>query len=297
MSKTNPKGRYLSLSPSRKFLLMLARHAQKVPSVLVVRKTNIRALVEARSQLAERPSWAAVFMKAYGTVAARRGEFRRAFFAYPWPRLYEHPINICSLAIEREWQGELGVFFTLIRKPEEWPLAGLTECIRRHKTVPVEDVGFFRQAIRFSRLPRWLTWPMVWSTLNVMGYKRAKRLGTFSLSAYGGLGAESFHAVSPLTTTMSYGVIEPNGEVALKLMYDHRVLDGATVARALTETDHVLQTSILEELQSLGAGEGETGAGGQRLRLDRPLPMIGEPRPGHGTSSGNDYRPIEREDG
>ena len=55
---------------------------------------------------------------------------------------------------------------------------------------------------------------------------------TYSAS-YGSLGAESLHPISPLTTTLSFGPISPTGDVVIKLIYDHRVLDGAYIARRL----------------------------------------------------------------
>src|SRR4029079_14632963 len=87
-----------------------------------------------------------------------------------------------------------------------------------------------------------------WSTLNISGFKRAKRFGTFGLTSYGALGAESLHPISPLTTTMTYGPISPAGDVVVKLIYDHRVLDGAYIARRLRDLEATLHGPILAEL-------------------------------------------------
>ena len=43
---------------------------------------------------------------------------RRSLLEFPWPRLYEHPWMNCSLAIERTYQGEEGVFVGIFRAPE-----------------------------------------------------------------------------------------------------------------------------------------------------------------------------------
>ncbi len=82
------------------------------------------------------------------------------------------------------------------------------------------------------------------------GSKRAKRFGTFGLSTYGALGAESLHPISPLTTTLTYGPIDRDGNVCVKLIYDHRVLDGAFVARRLVEIEEMLHGAILDELEA-----------------------------------------------
>jgi hypothetical protein len=82
------------------------------------------------------------------------------------------------------------------------------------------------------------------------GLKRSKRFGTFGLSSYGALGAEQIHPISPLTTTLTYGPIDPvTGRVIVKLIYDHRVLDGAYVARRLRDVEDVLNGPILDELR------------------------------------------------
>ena len=79
--------------------------------------------------------------------------------------------------------------------------------------------------------------------------------GTFGVSVYSGLGAESLHPLSPLTATLTYGVIDPNGNVDVRLIYDHRVLDGADVARALGELEGVMNEEILQELREMATGE------------------------------------------
>ncbi len=88
-----------------------------------------------------------------------------------------------------------------------------------------------------------------WGTLNISGQKRCKRFGTFGLSSYGSLGAEQVHPISPLTTTLTYGPIDPaTHRLVVKLIYDHRVLDGAYVARRLRDIEDTLNGPILDEL-------------------------------------------------
>jgi hypothetical protein len=54
-----------------------------------------------------------------------------------------------------------------------------------------------------------------------------------------------------LTTTLTYGPIDPaTGRVTVKIIYDHRVLDGAYVARRLRDIEEVLNGAILAELRS-----------------------------------------------
>src|SRR5947209_2596817 len=113
-----PFGRNLPLSLPRRFIGDLMYFAQKVPTVPVQRRMRLAPLVAARQDLTCRPSWCAVFTKAYAQVAARRGELRRAYIPFPRPHLYEHSVNIASLAVERTYQGEAAVFFGHLRSPE-----------------------------------------------------------------------------------------------------------------------------------------------------------------------------------
>jgi hypothetical protein len=245
------QGRYLPLSLPRRLVNDMLHFARRIPSVPVERRLNVAAVAELRHRLADRPGWCALFTKAYGLVAAAQPALRRAYMGFPWPRLYEHPFSIASVAIERDYDGEPGVFFGHIRGPECHPLLNLEAALRRFKDQPVEDIGLFRRGLTVARLPRPLRRLMWWIGLNSSGPKRAKRLGTFGVSVYAGLGAASLHPLSVLTTTLNYGVIGRDGTVDVRLVYDHRVMDGATVARALADLEDVMNGAIRQELLDL----------------------------------------------
>ena len=244
-----PRGRYVPLSAPRRFVIDLIHFARKVPSVPVSRMVDIGPLRGARAAHPSRPSWQVVFMKAFAAVAADHPSLRRALLSFPDARLYEHPQSICALALERRLDGEDVIVVGLFRAPERQSLAELQAALDRYKDQPMDEVGFFRQALRFSRIPRPLRRLMWWITLNVSGHKRAKRFGTFGLTSYGALGAESLHPISPLTCTLTFGPIDPAGRVSLKLIYDHRVMDGSFVARRLADIEAELRGPILDELR------------------------------------------------
>jgi hypothetical protein len=227
---------------------------------------NVAALVAAREMCPERPSWVAVFTKAYAKVAAERSELRRCFINYPWPKLYEHPSNLASIAMERDYQGESATFFIHLKKPELLGLLQIDGYLKECKEAPVEKVGPFRKALWVSRLPRPIRRLLWWWVTNWTGFKRARRLGTFGVTVYSGLGARSLHPISPLTTALSYGVIDDRGDVDVLLVYDHRVMDGALVARVLGEMDRVLQDEILAELQSLSQSADAPALAGAAMR-------------------------------
>jgi len=243
------------LSLPRRFICDLVHFAHQVPSVPVQRRMNLAGVAAARRAAEPRPSWCAIFTKAYGFVSARFPQLRRAYMSWPTPRLYEHSINIASVAFERLFGDEEGVFFGHIRQPEERGLREIDATLRHFKEAPIESISQFRRILMITRLPRFLR-RLGWSlALKVWGRKRAHFLGTFGVSVYAGLGAASLHPLSPITTTLNYGVIGEDGAVDVRIIYDHRVMDGATVARALEELERVLNNEIMAELRYFEGAE------------------------------------------
>jgi hypothetical protein len=249
MSAAKSQGRRLPLSLPRRLICDLMYFAGQVPTVPVERRMKLAAVVAARAQAEPRPSWCAIFTKALAFVAAGRSELRRAYMTFPRPHLYEHSESVASVAFERQLDGADVVLFAPLRGPESRGLQEIDAWLRRCKEATIEKIPAFRRGLKISRLPLPLRRFVWWFGLNVWGRKRAHYMGTFGVSVYASLGAASLHPLSPLTTVLNYGVIDPSGEVDVRLVYDHRVLDGATVARALEAMERVLKCEILAELR------------------------------------------------
>lgn len=243
------KGSYRALSPARKVIMEILHHGQKVPSLPTGRKSNIGPLVASRRELASPPTWMAIFTRAYGLAAREHPELRSALISYPWPRLYVHPETVCTVLVEREWQGELVVLAAKIRGPENQTLQALQEHLKSFQDRPVLEISDFRQMLRLGRLPGFMRRFAFWSTLHFSGHKRAKRFGTCSISSLGRLGAEQYHPISPLTTYFSVGPVSEKGDVEFKIIYDHRIMDDSQVARCLKTIESVLHGPLLTELR------------------------------------------------
>lgn len=272
------KGRWLSLSPARKMVLEILHHGRKVPGLPLSKVMRVGELAAAR-QAGAGVSWTAIFMKAYSLVAQRHRELRQAYIPYPWPRLYEHPFSECALLLERELDGEQIVLGAKLRAPEFQTLAALDETMRTFREAPIRDVGYFRQWLRLGRLPGFVRRFAFWHTLNLLGQKRAKRLGTFAISSLGNLGVEQHHPISPLTTYLTFGPISRDGDVNVKLIYDHRVMDGRCVARCLCDLEETLNTRILDELHAMNAGPIDADAPPSREEWRDATPAQYDPAP------------------
>ena len=247
------RGKWIGLSPARRMTDELLHHAKKVPSLPIAKHCRIEAAVEARSRLNAAPSWTAIFMKAYGLVARGCPELRRAFIPWPWKHLYEHPHTECSILVEREWQGENVVLGGKLRAPETRGLLEIHEYLRFLKDAPVWDVNYFRKSLRVGAYPAVLRRFVFWQSLYVSGAVRAKRFGTFMISSMGALGVEQMHPITPLTTYLTFGPITTAGEVEVKIIYDHRVMDGGTTSRILNALETAINTELAGELRQLAS--------------------------------------------
>jgi hypothetical protein len=241
-------GRRLALSIPRRLLCDMLHFARRVPTVPVQRRFRLGRVVAARAAAIPRPGWCAIFTKAFALLAADHPQLRRTYLSFPWPHIYEHADSVATVTVEREFEGENAVFFVPIQSPTGHSLARIDRRLRHCKLSPVENIGSFRRAILIGRLPRPIRRLLWWVGLQCLPRKRGALFGTYGVTVYAGLGAASLHPLSVLSNTLNYGVIEPDGSVDVRLVYDHRVLDGATVARALADLEEVLNGPIVEEL-------------------------------------------------
>lgn len=242
------RGRALKLTPARRLVGDLMRFSIKVPRITVQRRMDLGPVAQARNQLEPRPSWTAIFLKAYGLLSQETPELRRAYVKLPWPHLYEYPSSVASLAYERDHGGERVVLLDRIKQPESLSIVQILDRMRASRTRPVMEVKEFRRALKMTRLPTPVRRFLMWLGLNV-GRQRANYFGTFQLSVYSGLGAESLNPLTPLTTLLNYGQIDGNGSVDVRIHYDHRVMDGANIARALERLEAIMNTVVADELR------------------------------------------------
>jgi hypothetical protein len=252
------RGRAVKLSASRRLVGDLMRFSIGVPRVTVQRQMNLGALLGARAALQDRPSWTVLFLKGYALLSAETPDLRRAYVKLPRAQLYEYPESIASVAHEREYEGERVVLLSTIKCPERQSISDLGAAIATARSRPVLDIKQFRRALKIARLPGPIRWLLMWLGLN-LGRQRGRFFGTFQLSVYSGLGAESLNPLSPLTTIFNYGPIDRDGLVTVRIHYDHRVMDGANVARALERFETILNGPVADEVKKLASGGARPG--------------------------------------
>jgi hypothetical protein len=244
------RGRAIRLSVPRRMIIDLLYFARGIPTIPVQKRMSLAGLVAARSKCSQRPRWIAIFTKGYALVAQEFPELRRAYIKIPWPQLYEYPTSRANILIERDYLGESAVCPVSIKDPAHQSLRDIGLIIEHASTAPVEDLKDFRRWTQFARLPRFLRRLFWWVGLN-WGRQRGNYFGTFGLSVYSALKAESLHPLAPATTVLNYGVINEDGFLDVRIIYDHRVVNGATIARALVRLEEILNSDIIEEVRAM----------------------------------------------
>lgn len=229
-------GRRLPLPLPRVWIADLMHASRTVPLAAVERRCDLSAVAAARGST----PWAALFLKAYATVAAGRPELRRSYQPFPWPHLFEADRSVASVAVARDFEGEPAVFFAKLDSPDRMSLDAIAAQLRRWKTAPVAEVRAFARLVRHSRYPRPVR-RLLWGLgLNLSGRHRAKTFGTFGLTVAAGQGADIPVVRSPLATTLTYGPLAPDGTMVVRLTFDHRVIDGLSAAAAVEALEWVL---------------------------------------------------------
>jgi len=248
-----PVGFYTPLSLARQYRCDLIHLSRQTPTQTTLRRMDLSRTLAARAMAAPRPSWNAIFTKAYALVSLTWPHLRRAFLSFPWARVYEHPVSVASVALERRFLDEDAIFYAPIQQPETLALVDLDLQLRRCKELPLEKIGAFRRSLLLTRWPRPIRRGLRWLMQNGQGRRRATSLGTFAVSACSALGAELLQPLCWLTSTLTFGVIQPDGSVDVRILSDPRVLDSPVVARVLADLERVLTQEIVAELRYLEA--------------------------------------------
>jgi hypothetical protein len=242
------RGRSLPLSRSRRTMSDLVALASARTKSVIRRRMRLAPLAAAMTASRQRPPWSAVLVKAFALVGAEDARLRRAYVELPWPHLYEYPHSVAAVAIERDLNGEAALFFARIKAPESMSLDAVGAAVRNAKSEPVDAIRDFRRMLAIAGLPLVLRRLIWWVGLNI-GRQRANFFGTFGVSTVAGEGATIDVTFNPVSFTLTYGPLAASGEMDVILSFDHRVVDGATVARALARLEEVLLGPVRAEVE------------------------------------------------
>jgi hypothetical protein len=248
---TATAARFRRVSCNRALVLDLVALAAREAHFPVERTLDLVEVAALRQRAARRISWTVLFMKAYAAVAANCPQLRQAYCRWPWPRLCESAENVAMVAINREYGGEDRLCWGRFISPERSSLSELQDGLDTYQHEPVEQI--FRRQVRLSRFPGPLRRLALWLNLNFARKRRARRLGTFSMSTLAGQQALNRFHPTLLATSLTFGPLDERGRALVTLVCDHRVLDGALAARALTSLHNTMRGAIADELRAMQA--------------------------------------------
>jgi hypothetical protein len=212
---------------------------------------RVSAVMEARRKHQPLISWSAILIKATALTSRKWPELRRAYVAFPWPHLYEHPHCVATVVVEREWHGERAVFFDQIPAPESQSLRDIDRVVESLKGLKIELVGGYRRLIRITRYP-FLLRRLIWLiALYGAGRLKSKYFGTFSINSIPSRHARITQSATPVAVSFVYGPIGPDDRIPIQVFFDHRVMDGQSLHRLGADMQAILNQDIVDELNSL----------------------------------------------
>lgn len=244
------KGRVVGLSLGRRIVCDYMWLGRSVPVIPIERTMALAELRDARTLAEDRPAWTAIFAKAFSILAMEQPIFRQAYVLFPRPGIYQYPASIATIAVERDVEGAPTVLAAHSKAPERFPLAETDRLIKTAARAPLHEIKHFRHLMAIARLPRPLRRLLLRLVL-ATGRLRANYIGTFSISVVSSMGSDVTFVPSPCTYLLNYGVIGGDGRVVVRLMFDHRVVDGAAVARALERLEEILLGPVLAEIGAI----------------------------------------------
>jgi hypothetical protein len=217
---------------------------------------NVAPVAAARKTARPPIGWGAIWVKAVALACRQWPELRTAYLPFPWPRMYRHARAVATMVVEREWNGRACVFFDQIKGPDSLSLREIDIILKGLRRRPVETVGGYRRLIRFSRLP-WIVRRPLWSfALRWSGRLRSEYFGTYSVHSFPVRRAQVMQSTTPISFSLIYGLVNPDGDVLVQLLMDHRIVDGLTSHRIMLAIEAAMKEKIVAEL---AAGDQSCG--------------------------------------
>ncbi|MFN7628780.1 MAG: 2-oxo acid dehydrogenase subunit E2, partial [Pirellula sp.] len=128
-----------------------------------------------------------------------------------------------------------------IQSPHQLAIDAVQSSVDRFTHGSIDEV--FADGLRMERRPAILRRATWWLLTRCCGRKRAKHVGTFSISSLGQLGALNGYHPLVTTSSLAIGPLERDGKCDVALICDHRVIDGVLAARALQRLERLLLES------------------------------------------------------
>jgi hypothetical protein len=226
----------------RRMAVDISIASKSVPSFPLVRTMQLERVDAGRRASKNRIGWTAMFLHAYSRVCHEVPELRDIYVSWPTPYLYRHPEVVASVTIHRrDGEGNERLIWGRIQSPHQLAIDAVQSSVDRFTHDSIDEV--FADGLRMERRPAILRRATWWLLTRCCGRKRAKHVGTFSISSLGQLGALNGYHPLVTTSSLAIGPLERDGKCDVALICDHRVIDGVLAARALQRLERLLLES------------------------------------------------------
>jgi hypothetical protein len=148
----------------------------------------------------------------------------------------------------------------MIKDPAAYRIGDLAQIIRHAKEGPLDEIKEFKRALDIAKLPKPVRRLLWW-----LGFSIGRFFGTVVLSTVSAFGADLIHPIAVTPFFLTYGIIGADAPCRVRLIFDHRVLDGVAIARALVRLEAILNTAIIDELRGTESAVAPTNTPGTEL--------------------------------
>ena len=188
------------------------------------------------------PSFVAYSLWAYGHSLAEFPELNSYLRLYPTTRLAVYDDVDIALTIERKWNDRRIVLLALLKESQAKSLDEIHEFLCNRRDAPVESLEEFANYKRLLKVPAFCRWHLFQIFCKPFPGIMQQLVGTTAFTSIGKFGTSLTTPISPRSSTLSVGKVETRPRVCgnaikaapsvwITLTYDHRITDGADVAR------------------------------------------------------------------
>ncbi len=201
------------------------------------------------------PSYVAYVLEGYGHMLAKFPELNSYLRVYPFTKLAVYSGVDISLTVEREWEGRRIVLLAILRDAQNKSAEEIHEFLRARRERPLEELDEFTRYKKLLKVPAFCRWRLFQLCVKPFPGLMRELVGTTAFTSIGKFGSTLTTPLSPRTVTLSLGRVEPRPRVIgndvrpalsawVTVTYDHRVSDGAEVARFGDELRRYLERPL-----------------------------------------------------
>ncbi|HEY9068990.1 MAG TPA: 2-oxo acid dehydrogenase subunit E2 [Candidatus Ozemobacteraceae bacterium] len=199
------------------------------------------------------PSYVAYALAAYGRTLAAHPRLNGYLRLWPRTRLSVFDGVDIALTIERFHDHQRIVLLALLRNAAHLSLDEIVGFLHSRRDQPLESLEEWKAYQRLQRIPAFCRWHLFQLFVKPFPDLLRRLVGTTAFTSVGKFGTTATTPLSPRSCTLSLGCVEHRPRVVagivrpalsswLTVTYDHRIADGADIARFGTALRSRLET-------------------------------------------------------